>query len=527
MKKLKKSIHQSGFSIMQVMIAAGMMAGVSLLMMRQIQLANVNTRSLEISLNIIELRNRIISILANPEQCSTTMAQIQPLMDSMATSFTDAQVQLPDDFAFLSGTSAAPVEAVSTGEVIQNRVSLASSRIVKISDTDFDLLLTFKKHGDFVGPAQVLRRFSFSVGQITPTVECTGGFGIASSSLNTFCDSLGGTYNTVTGTCDGASGPAPAPPGPAAPAPVAPAPTLPPPAPTLPPPGTPGPSGPYTMPDISCASGSILTGFSGGSGICVAASTLFPAPSGPGPVPVSPPPTTPPSPASGAVADMNCGPSEVLTGFAAGSPVCTPVGDVLSADFVDIVGLGATVGNVNAAAGTGLINCPAGSVATGIDISSGVAGSVRCSNLQAVDENGDPVALTGYSSTYQYLNGVDLFVGNNLYIDMASMSNRTFRSGFVMCPEGFAVSRGWWAETKLGNSISCQRIRFGNMRTQRAKVFTRSEGLCPNEAPVLVGFMLRKGHASKMALGSLVAIDGVRGGVLCAALRAFPDTIEY
>jgi prepilin-type N-terminal cleavage/methylation domain-containing protein len=188
-------LNQKGFTLAEIVVAAGLLGIVSLGVMRLVDNMNKSQKTFETKSEIVLVTNSIAQSLTNEEACKNTFSGINLVTDSSVASIQNSTGASIFDVGSVYGNRSVRLTSLDI-----DNVSLANDGSSK-SGT-FELLIGLEKlNSQNQGGLAITKRVTISV--ITDlSDDFVGCFNSAAGATKNSCENIGGTFDSASQNCD-------------------------------------------------------------------------------------------------------------------------------------------------------------------------------------------------------------------------------------------------------------------------------------------------------------------------------------
>ncbi len=197
-------IKQGGFSMLEILAAMGLLGILSVIMMKQFDVMSTHKRTGDVNLDAQLFQNRLMKIMSNPYACQVTLDQY---VEQVNETLSSGDKVLLEDFVFkqVRGQSTEdPFDAITLGQVYNDKVSLLSVSIQRENETELNLIVELERLGKSIGPKTIARTIPIVLALKNNNEWVCLGVNDASNflvKLNNMCNSMCGEYSEHDGTC--------------------------------------------------------------------------------------------------------------------------------------------------------------------------------------------------------------------------------------------------------------------------------------------------------------------------------------
>jgi len=184
-----KQARQGGFSLVEIMVAAGLLGAISLGVMQLTQNMNKDAATMEIKSNILGMRNRIQQILLDQNSCSNTINQLVAGSPQIRNK--------SDAIVYQAG------QKYDNNTVLIDSITLDSSTIPNGTEKR-SITIIYKQNRRASRPVRKKQVIEIQVSGDGSTI--TGCYNDLNAYLETArteaCSDIGGSFNTASGKCE-------------------------------------------------------------------------------------------------------------------------------------------------------------------------------------------------------------------------------------------------------------------------------------------------------------------------------------
>ncbi|WP_127714909.1 tail fiber domain-containing protein [Halobacteriovorax sp. HLS] len=188
-------MNNKGFSLAEVVVAAGLLGVVSLGVMRLVDNMMKSQKTFETQSEVTLVTNGIAQTLTNEKACENTFTGINLAANTSVGSIQNSNAA----DVFVVGSQYGNRKVILTGLDVEN-ISLASDGTSKVGT--FDLVIGIQKTSNVAQGAQNLRKV-VTLSVVTDLADnFVGCFNSAAGATKNSCENIGGTFNSASQSCD-------------------------------------------------------------------------------------------------------------------------------------------------------------------------------------------------------------------------------------------------------------------------------------------------------------------------------------